>query len=204
MNKLNSVLQIGSHIGNTPNDPIYNLIDESTRLILVEPVPYLFEQLKQNYGKKNVKSIDFINKAVSKEKGMIELYVPSQNNDFSRFPLWASQLASVNPNHISGHLKDLITEKINVETTTINDIINDYNITDLDLLHTDTEGHDYDILMAYDFSIKPKYIMFEYKHLDGCFTCEGPRLQTLLNKLQNLNYQVINQNVEDFTLKLND
>jgi len=46
MNKLNSVLQIGSHIGNTPNDPIYNLIDESTRLILVEPVPYLFEQLK--------------------------------------------------------------------------------------------------------------------------------------------------------------
>jgi hypothetical protein len=43
MNK--TIIQIGSHVGNTCNDPIFNIVDNDTNLILVEPVPYLFEQL---------------------------------------------------------------------------------------------------------------------------------------------------------------
>ena len=47
MDNLKCILQIGSHIGNTPNDPIYKLVNENTKLILVEPVPYLFNELKK-------------------------------------------------------------------------------------------------------------------------------------------------------------
>ena len=50
--RINFILQIGSHIGDTINDPIFNNVDETTKLFLVEPVPYLFEQLKINYKKK--------------------------------------------------------------------------------------------------------------------------------------------------------
>ena len=43
------VIQIGSHVGHTENDPIFKHIDKTTKLFLVEPVPYLFYQLQDNY-----------------------------------------------------------------------------------------------------------------------------------------------------------
>ena len=82
------IIQIGSHIGYTPNDPIFNIIDDTTTLILVEPVPFLFEILKNNYKAKygNNKTIFFINKAVSNFIGEIEMTIPSEKNDFSKLP----------------------------------------------------------------------------------------------------------------------
>jgi len=201
MNK--TIIQIGSHVGNTSNDPIFNIVDNDTNLILVEPVPYLFEQLKNNYNKKfeNNHNIIFINKAVSNFIGEIEMTIPSEKNDFSNLPFWASQLGSVKNSHVLCHISDLLVEKINVETTTINEIVKTYNIQRIDLLHTDTEGHDYTILMDYNFEIKPKQIMFEHKHMDGFFTV-GNKYDELSNKLLSLGYKKIKQNDEDTTFKL--
>jgi FkbM family methyltransferase len=198
-----TIIQIGSHIGNTSNDPIFNIVDNNTTLILVEPVPFLFEQLKNNYKKKfvNNQNIFFINKAASDFIGQIEMTVPSLKNDFSKLPFWASQLASVNPSHATGHINNLLVEKIIVETTTINEIVKEYNITNIDLLHTDTEGHDYIILMNYNFDIKPKKIMFEHKHMDGLFNV-GKKYTELSNKLLSIGYKKINQNSEDTVFEL--
>lgn len=201
MNK--TIIQIGSHIGNTTNDPIFNIVDSSTRLILVEPVPFLFEQLKTNYTNKfgNNPTIYFINKAVSNFIGEMEMTIPSEKNDFSILPSWASQLASVNPYHALGHINNLLVEKITVKTTTINQIVKDYAITHIDLLHTDTEGHDYTILMNYDFEIKPRQIMFEHKHMDGLFNV-GIKYIELSTKLVSLGYRILAQNSEDTTFQL--
>ena len=198
-----TIIQIGSHVGDTQNDPIFNLVDDNTKLILVEPVPFLFNQLQINYTKKfkNNKNIIFINKAVSDFIGEIEMTVPSEKNDFSKLPFWASQLASINNEHALGHINDLLVEKINVKTTTINEIIEQYNIKQIDLLHTDTEGHDYIILMNYNFKIKPKQIMFEHKHMDGLNTV-GSKYDELSNKLFSLGYKKIQQNSEDSTFEL--
>lgn len=199
----NTILQIGSHVGNTCNDPIFNIVDHTTILILVEPVPFLFEQLKKNYRKHfvNNKNIVFINKAVSNFIGEMEMTIPSEKNDFSKLPFWASQLASVNPGHALGHINDLVVEKITVQTTTINEIVKEYNLTNIDLLHTDTEGHDYTILMDYDFKIKPKKIMFEHKHMDGLFTV-GAKFTELSNRLLSLGYKQIRQDSEDTIFQL--
>ena len=114
MNK--TIIQIGSHVGNTWNDPIFNIVDNNTKLILVEPVSFLFEQLKNNYNNKfeNNHNIIFINKAVSNFIGEIEMTIPSDKNDFSKLPLWASQLASVNNDHALEHISNLLVEKIHV------------------------------------------------------------------------------------------
>jgi FkbM family methyltransferase len=202
-NMTKTIIQIGSHVGNTCNDPIFNIVDKDTKLILVEPVPYLFEQLKINYNKKfeNNSNIIFINKAVSNFIGETEMTIPSEKNDFSKLPFWASQLASVNNDHALGHINDLLVEKINVETTTINEIVKEYNINQIDLLHTDTEGHDYTILMNYNFEIRPKQIMFENKHMDGLFTL-GIKYDELTNKLLSLGYTKIQENGEDTTFQL--
>ena len=149
MNK--TVIQIGSHVGDTGSDPIFNLVDDTTKLVLVEPIP-----LKKNYTTlfPNNHNIIFINKAVSDFIGEIEMTFPSERNDFSKFPVWASQLASVDPKHALGHIDNLMVDKLFVKTTTINDIVKKYNLTHVDLLHVDTEGHDYTILMIYNFKIK--------------------------------------------------
>jgi FkbM family methyltransferase len=200
MNK--TIIQIGSHVGDTCNDPIFNIVDNDTNLILVEPVPYLFEQLKKNYNKKfENNNIIFINKAVSNFIGEIEMTIPSEKNDYSKLPSWASQLASVNSEHARGHIDSLLVEKIIVETTTINQIVKEYNIKQIDLLHSDTEGHDYTIIMNYNFEIKPNKIMFENKHMDGL--CKrGIKYHELLNKLSSLGYKLIEENIEDTILKL--
>ena len=198
-----TIIQIGSHVGDTQNDPIFNLVDDNTKLILVEPVPFLFNQLQLNYTKKfkNNKNIIFINKAVSDFIGEIEMTVPSEKNDFSKLPFWASQVGSINNKHALAHINDLLVEKINVKTTTINEIIEQYNIKQINLLHTDTEGHDYIILMNYNFKIKPKQIMFEHKHMDGLNTV-GSKYDELSNKLFSLGYKKIQQDTEDSTFEL--
>jgi len=197
-----TIIQIGSHIGHTINDPIFQNVKSSTNLILVEPVPYLFEILVKNYNDKYPDNrFIFINKAVSNFIGEIEMIIPSLKNDFKNLPFWASQLSSINKDHVSSHIPEIITEKIKVKTTTINEIIKNYNIINIDLLHTDTEGHDYVILMDYDFCIKPKKIIFEYKHTDGVLKI-GINLKILLDKLYSLNYKIVNMTDEDLTLIL--
>ncbi len=193
-----TVVQIGSHVGNTGNDPIFRDIDETTKLVLVEPVPYLFSKLRDNYIMriKDTTNITFINKAVSDFVGEIELTIPSEKNDWSALPTWASQLASVNPNHATGHIPNLQVDTIRVNTTTIDEIIKEYNITEIDLLHTDTEGHDYNILMNYSFIIKPRQILFEYKHMDGLLTV-GQKYDELSNRLMLLGYTKTFSDTED-------
>lgn len=203
MYKNKIIIQIGSHVGNTINDPIFKDIDNTTKLILVEPVPFLFNILKNNYIKKlkDISNVVFINKAVSNFIGTIELTVPSLKNDFRKLPFWASQLSSVNSTHATDHIKGLITEKIQVPTTTINNIIKENKITEIELLHTDTEGHDYEILMNYNFNIKPKKIMFEHKHMDG-FLKVGNRYIILIKRLESLGYKVVSRDTEDTVMVL--
>ena len=198
-----TIIQIGSNVGDTHNDPIFNIITNNTNLILVEPVPFLFEQLKNNYAKKfgNTPNIIFINKAVSNFIGKILMTTPSEKNDFSKLPWWASQIGSVNSNHATEHIPTLLVEEINVETTTINEIVKEYNIKQIDLLQIDAEGHDYIILMDYNFEIKPKKIIFEDKHMDGYCTT-GIKYDELSNKLLSLGYIKTDQHGGDTTFQL--
>lgn len=41
-----TIIQIGHQVDNTCNDSIFNIVDNNTKMILVEPVPYLFKHLK--------------------------------------------------------------------------------------------------------------------------------------------------------------
>ena len=196
MNKTFDFIQIGSHVGKTRNDPIYKAIEKGLCGILIEPVPYLFDQLVENY-KEFEDNLLFINKAVSARPGVITLYVPSKQNDFSKFPKWANQLASSNPDHIQDHLPELISEKITVPCITINQLIQNYGITTLRKLIVDTEGHDFTILKSLDLSLlRPNRIHFENKHMDGV-NQRGERYKSLLNYFGRLGYEVERENTED-------
>jgi FkbM family methyltransferase len=199
------VIQVGSHIGNTINDYLYNNINPSFKYIMIEPVEYLFNQLKENYILYD--NIIFLNIAISNYDGFIDLYIPSEKNDFTKLVGWCSQLGSANKDHISTFVPECIVDKITIECKTLNTLIKEYNIKNLEYLYTDTEGHDYDILMDLNLSlIRPINIIFENKHMDGpkhtLDTNDCPIYLSLLNHYRAYGYEIETQNGEDTHIKL--
>lgn len=199
------IIQVGAHIGNTWNDKLFRNIDPNIIYILIEPVPYLYKQLVENY--KNKSNVILLNIAISNKTEPLTLYIPSEKNNFKELPWYASQLASTNKEHLSAHIPNLIVDQICVESKTLNNIIEKYKIKNLEAIYTDTEGHDYEILMDVDLDLlnaPPKTIFFEHKHLDGTHSAnlnERPKYFKLLEKFKSMGYYIYNQDSEDCELK---
>ena len=210
MKKHIDIIQIGAHIGYSTNDPIYSKNLNNKSIILIEPVPFLFNILVHNYKIKckneNI-DVTFLNLAVSNKDGTIDMYAPSKNCNFDNLPYWLSQMGSVTDEHFHNHnlfdrFPDFKVEKINVQCKTLNTIIKENNISSIDTLIVDTEGHDYAILRALDLSyIKPKNIIFEHKYMDGTYK-RGKNFMDLTNYLINNGYKFVKEDEEDiyFTL----
>lgn len=194
--------QIGAHVGNSHNDPIYftNIVGKT--MILIEPVPFLYDLLKLNYKERIYNNeIEFLNIAVSDHDGFINLIAPSRDNDFNNYPFFLNQMASTTDKYIkqfnfSERYPEFKFETIIVPCKSINTIIRDRGITSIGHLIIDTEGHDFTILMKLDFNlIKPLKITFE-----NCYMDEGDSKENynkLLNYLKSNGYKVLQENKED-------
>lgn len=55
--------------------------------------------------------------------------------------------------------------KRKIKTTTLDSLINKYNLKKIDLLMIDTEGYDFEIIKSIPFDkVKPLVIVFEHSH----------------------------------------
>ena len=199
------IIQVGAHIGKTSNDFLINNIKDDIQYLLFEPVPYLFKQLCENY--KNKKNVKLFNIAISNYNGSLPLYIPSEKNDFSKLVSYTSQLASTNENHIKTFVPNCIVDKIEVQCKTLNTIIEEYKIENLEEIYTDTEGHDYDILMDLDLTKhKPERIIFENKHMDGpkhqLIKSDCPKYNYLLNHFYKNDYEFVSETSENTIIKI--
>ena len=195
--------QIGAHVGPSKEDMLFSSISENKTIVLIEPVPYLFNKLKENYAEKcKNNTVIFKDIAVSNTDGIIKLYVPSPHNTWSLNPPWANQLASINEHHIRKHLPYLLVDMLNIPCYRLNTIIKDMNISSIDNLLVDTEGHDYDILMDLDLTnIKPKVITFEYIHMDDTFI-KGDKYNKLMSHFISNGYILVSEDSQNTTIKL--
>lgn len=198
-----SAIKIGANNGQCPNDNLFEKIIPDLRIVFVEPVPRLFEQMVSYYNKKySSNNYVYLNKAVSSEIGKIQIYYPSKTNDFGKLPWWIDQLSGNNPGHFSDHGYDIDLDMSYIPTTTVNQICIDLKIKTLDYLTVDTEGHDYDIMMAVDFDIiKPKFITFEHLHMDG-YKNKAEKYEKLIKHLESKGYILTAQDTDNTTLKL--
>ena len=196
-------LQIGAHVGKTSNDFLFMTDCVDKQIVLIEPVPYLYNELIINYEeKRKTNAITFLNIAISNMDGNLQLYVPSETNDFSIFPFWASQLASTNEDHIRSHIPELLVESITVPCFRLNTLIRNLNISHIEYLMVDTEGHDYDILMDLDLELlKPTTIQFENKHMDGIFS-KNTKYTHLLEHFRQYSYTIVKEDDEDTIISL--
>lgn len=161
--KMTNIVQIGSNDGKT-GDPLFESIKSNNWTVtFVEPIPYLFEKLVNNYG--NDERFRFVQKAVG--KGVSNFYfIDKQSGLDLNLPYWYDQLGSFDFNHILKHFGDSIKpyiRSIRVETIGLNELLD----SRVDLLHIDVEGYDWEVLKQLDKTkYSPKIILFEHKHLN--------------------------------------
>lgn len=162
-------IQIGSNNGISA-DPINKLIVENNwHGVLIEPIKYLFEDLKRNYSAVQSRLI-FENCAIGTTNGEVSFY-RMKKSDLPDLPYWYDQIGSFNKDVVMKHanriphFSELFMEE-KVSTITLRDLLSKHSISRIDLIQIDTEGYDFEILKMIPFGqMKIDFIMFENKHL---------------------------------------
>ena len=164
------IVEIGANDGKV-GDPLFHLINSrpDCHALLVEPIPYLFEQLKSNY--RGRARCTFENVAISPGSGPMTLHFidPSARELGSHIPPYFEELASVNQKSILATVgvgNEAYVRQLNVQTITLDALFLKHAITYVDVLQIDTEGFDYEVLKTMPFDrIRPVLICFEHCHL---------------------------------------
>ena len=182
-----SLVVIGAHSG----DKLSKAIETYSKhgdVLLVEPVPWLFNKLQEKYG--SAGSVHLLQAVISEnDVDEVSFFAPTQSAN--EIATWGDQLGSLNPVHALGHNKEFSgkIKEIKVRGISFVALINKFGIDQIDVLHTDTEGYDARLLSVFPFDkIKPREIVFEYKHSDGVFTI-GKNFAKLLLILDELCYK---------------
>jgi FkbM family methyltransferase len=175
-------VDIGAHNGIDINNTYY-FENEGWEGICFEPIPEIFEQLKQNRKSK------LVNKALSDNEGTSKFFLIKGYSDMlsglvDKYP--QEHIARIN-REINEHNQEY--DYIDVECSTFEKEITEVNI---DLLSIDTEGAEFDILKTIDFT---KYniniIIVEYNYYN----------QELIDLLYKNNFEVTQQRGPDLIFK---
>ena len=181
------LVMVGAHDGRKQRDLILRAAAHG-RVLLIEPVPFLFDALLQNY--QGVANVACRRCCVTETPGPVRFYAPTA--DAVHVYPFGDQLGSMDRGHAVAHAPGLAAciQEIEAEGVTFRDLVRQYGITSLNALLTDTEGFDAVLLPQFPFDrLRPGQIFFEFKHADGPFRI-GRRFGALLILLDALGYDV--------------
>lgn len=190
-------LQIGSNDG-ISNDPLNPFVRKHKWSgYCIEPVPENFHKLKQTYNYND--QIVLLNKALASSKSLKLYSVNSENAKKHNIdlPTWHSQLASFDRNLVVAGLNGIdrfdIIDEIEVNSISFTELINEFKIESVDLLHIDVEGADWIVLSSFPFKqIKPQIIIFEHNHLSL------QDYKKAIRFLKSFNYKLFKVNTDTF------
>ena len=158
-------VQIGANDG-VRFDLLYDLVTvHPCSGIVVEPLPDMFERLRLNYA--DYPRILPINKAIHETARSLPLFRVAPTA-MTRYPGWASGLASFDREHLVRHqIEHDDIEAQRVECVHLMELLETHALLDLDLLQVDTEGYDGAIVRMLDLArCRPQLIKFEHKNLE--------------------------------------
>ena len=189
-----NIVQIGANDGRTA-DPVYGYImaaKERTSVLLIEPQPEVFEELKKNY--RDHPDARFVRCAAGRKEGVLTLYRLKKDRWKARkgLPAYrqATGAASADPETAlkpdpSAGLDDL--DVLTVPCRRLENIIAEHMPGEkIDLVITDTEGADAEIVEDLTRSgLRPGRILFEH--------CRTPaeRMKTVRKELKKNGYVLI-------------
>jgi FkbM family methyltransferase len=167
------VLQIGAMDGINFDDTRGFLDMYRWKSLLVEPVPAIFNELKENF--KDRDNYIFEQCAITEENGEIKmLTVPPDVIEREGLHPGYKGMSALYPlrnGFGSDYQRDIDVKAqfgvdIMVPTLTLNSLLDKHNIQNVDILICDAEGYDWKIFNQLDFNrIRPKVIRLEYINL---------------------------------------
>ena len=185
--KIKCLIQIGANDGNRFDELNKFIKEHRIKSILVEPINEYFEDLKRNY--QNFENVYFENSAITVGAKEKEIFAVN-NNNLKDYDEHIKGINSFDKNHLIKHgvkSNHIIKKKINC--ISILNLLEKYNISNLDILFVDAEGYDGNILIDFLNSSKQEPILiFEYIHV------ENKILKNLIDILTKKNYSYFNIN----------
>jgi FkbM family methyltransferase len=165
-----AVVEIGANDGDRYDHIHSALLASRWQALLVEPVPYVFDRLRQNLG--GLPRVRLANTAVADHDGEMTFYhlAPADGEDL---PDWYDAIGSFSRDHVLAHRRVIhdIEDRVvatTVRCMTVASLLKAFDVDRVDLLVTDTEGYDHEILKQVDFEHRPpRMVIYEHYHLVG-------------------------------------
>jgi len=180
-----NIVQVGANIG---NDKVYEFIRNEhkkiNKAILIEPIPFIIEDLRHSYSDfANIVHIENIAIVDDSRQKLTMFYEENSNYEVS----------SYNKLHLINHgCPEYKIKEIEVPCMTIDSLLERYKLYELDYLFIDAEGLDVHIVASIDFSkFKISNIVFEIAHTDGVRT-KSDNYNQIVRYLQQLRYKLSN------------
>lgn len=183
------IVQIGCNNG---DDEIFNLISQHQIdfALLIDANPFVLELTKERY--KNYKNVKIECHLISDKEIEATFYIPHfEGHKFS-------QHSSLFKEHIvkHGHKLEEMREFL-MKSTTIQNLLKNNNMMDIDYLYIDCEGEDFNIVNSIDFNtFNIKKLTFEHDHIPS----KEKNYPFILNKLNEFGYVIENVNLGNITL----
>jgi FkbM family methyltransferase len=163
--------QVGSNDG-VRGDPLRPLAlrHPGWEGVFAEPVPELFARLVRNYPSEP--RLHFEQVAIAGRPGRRPVFAVSADAERAlrgALPSWYDQIASLDAEHLVAHLGERIRPFLvahEVECIPLAQLLARAGMEQIDLLHLDAEGADYEILRQLELGpAAPAVVLFEHAHL---------------------------------------
>lgn len=164
-------VEIGANDG-VQHDHIRQMIQElEWRGVLVEPVPYVFERLRDAYRRNHRVTLE--NAAIADRNGRLPFYHLAKVANYERegLPEWYDGIGSFSRDAVLSHaggIPDIAKRLLETEVTalTFDALCAKHGLEFVDLVVIDAEGYDHVILGDIDFGrYRPALVVYEHYHL---------------------------------------
>jgi FkbM family methyltransferase len=195
-------VQVGANDG-VKDDPLRRFVSKYRwRGVLVEPQPQVFEKLVKNYEAE--KQLVFENVAIDDADGTARLFVADSKDESANLTVFASLKKDALHRGLKDALRRGLTgqetgaREIEVQALSVRSLLRKHNIKSLDLLLTDVQGYDCEVVNQFlDCGVKPTIVHFEHCHTDRSV------LSKLYRRLVSEGYRLIELDVDTLCLNSN-
>jgi FkbM family methyltransferase len=179
-------------VGSCDFDTCERLINNGWSGIVIEPVKYYYDKLPK------YPNIKYENIAISDKKGESSIHYINPETIKNKEQEWLRGISSIKSEtgplslEENSFMKDnIIIQKVN--TDTLQNICDKYNVRNIDYLKIDTEGYDLIVLKGLDLDkVNVKMIKIEHKHLN---------VDKIIEHLKKYNYMIYTETDDIYAIK---